>query len=101
MITKRATKRSWLTGLSTLACIALPAVATAQDQPEQTRTDASAGYLPVITVSASRRTTDNQDVAIAVTVVNAEQLDRAGVADITTLDAVVPSFNLNASGTTP
>ncbi len=94
------TKRCLSAGMSALALAALPSVAIAQDEGAQSQSEDSAGQLPVIIVSATRRANDVQDVPIAVTAISAEQLDRAGVADITTLDTVVPSFNLNASGTT-
>ncbi len=83
-----------------LALAALPATAMAQQAPAAVAaiTDA-ADQLPTIIVTATKRASNVQDVPIAVTAVDAAQLERAGVIDITTLDAVVPSFNLNASGT--
>lgn len=94
------TKLCLSAGVSALALAAVPSVAMAQDNAAPTQEDNSAGQLPVIIVSATRRVNDVQDVPIAVTAISAEQLDRAGVVDVTTLDTVVPSFNLNASGTT-
>lgn len=94
------TKRLLSAGVSALALLALPSVAQAQDDGAPSQAEDGTGQLPVIIVSATRRADDVQDVPIAVTAISAQQLDRAGVADITTLDSVVPSFNLNASGTT-
>ena len=94
-----------LAGASALAMAMSPTLAIAQEQGAQEQGEPEpgeegAGQLPTIIVSATRRANDVQDVPIAVTAISAEALDRAGVADITTLDTVVPSFNLNASGTT-
>ncbi|MFN3212600.1 MAG: TonB-dependent receptor [Henriciella sp.] len=60
--------------------------------------EAEARRLNTIEVSATRRDGATiQDVPIAVTAVSAEDLERAGVADITSLDNVAPSFNMNSS----
>lgn len=100
MIAKSGLNRCWLVGVSALVLAVLPSAALAQDSGVQPQADDGTGELPVIIVSATRRANDVQDVPVAVTAISAQQLDRAGVADITTLDTVAPSFNLNASGTT-
>lgn len=89
-----------LTCVSGLALASAPCPVTAQDQVGEDQAFERADELSVIIVSATRRESDVQDIPIAVTAIGAEQLERAGVADITTLDTVAPSFNLNASGTT-
>lgn len=94
------TKLCLSAGVSAMALAAAPSVAFAQDGAAQSQAEDGSDQLPVIIVSATRRANNVQDVPIAVTAISAEQLDRAGVVDVTTLDSVVPSFNLNASGTT-
>lgn len=86
--------------VSALALVAAPSVACAQEQPNAAQAGAAGDELPIIIVSATRRANNVQDVPVAVTVIGSEQLDRGGVTDITRLDTVAPSFNLNASGTT-
>jgi outer membrane receptor protein involved in Fe transport len=56
--------------------------------------------LSTVTVTATQRSESVQDVPIAVTALNPEILERAGVADVTSLDSVAPSFNMNSSDTT-
>lgn len=89
-----------LAGASALATTLVPGVASAQGADAEAQGDEETGQLPVIVVTATKRAGNVQDIPISVTALDAETLDRAGVADITTLDTVVPSFNLNASGTT-
>lgn len=74
--------------------VAAPA-AIAQDEP----TADDDRRLSTVTVTATQRTESIQDVPIAVTALNPETLDRAGVSDVTTLDSVAPSFNMNTSDT--
>jgi iron complex outermembrane recepter protein len=93
-------KRSLSGEISALLLSALPSVAIAQSDGMPPQAEDEIGQLPVIIVSATGRANNVQEVPIAVTAISAQQLDRAGVADITTLDTIVPSFNLNASGTT-
>lgn len=100
MNTRYQSARLLFVGASTLALAVSPALAKAQEQAGPEAVEETSGQLPTIIVSATRRANNVQDVPIAVTAISAQALDRAGVADITTLDAVVPSFNLNASGTT-
>ena len=50
-------------------------------------------------MTATQRAESVQDVPIAVTALDPEILDRAGVADVTSLDSVAPSFNMNSSDT--
>ncbi|WP_158094299.1 TonB-dependent receptor [Erythrobacter donghaensis] len=97
---KNQSARLLFAGASALTLAASPALAKAQEQAGPEDAEEADGQLPTIIVSATRRANNVQDVPIAVTAISAQVLDRAGVADITTLDAVVPSFNLNASGTT-
>ena len=52
--------------------------------------------LSTVTVTATQRAESVQDVPIAVTALNPEILERAGVADVTSLDSVAPSFNMNS-----
>ena len=81
-------------GASALVMSAVAPVATAQDQDDGQRT------LSTVTVTATQRAESIQDVPIAVTALDPEVLERAGVADVTSLDSVAPSFNMNSSDTT-
>ncbi|MEO0549763.1 MAG: TonB-dependent receptor [Pseudomonadota bacterium] len=55
--------------------------------------------LSTVTVTATQRESDIQSVPIAVTALDPVQLEREGVADITNLESVAPSFGLSTSGT--
>jgi len=81
-------------GASALALSAATPVAMAQDQDDNPRT------LSTVTVTATQRTESIQDIPIAVTALDPEILERAGVSDVTGLDSVAPSFNMNSSDTT-
>ena len=92
----RCSSLSSLAGVSILALsLATPAV-SAQEESDQD----DSRRLSTVTVTATQRTESIQDVPIAVTALNPELLDRAGVADVTSLDSVAPSFNMNSSDTT-
>lgn len=80
-------------GASALVMSAVAPAAIAQDQDDGQRT------LSTVTVTATQRAESIQDVPIAVTALDPEALERAGVADIKNLDQVAPSFNLNTSDT--
>ena len=82
-----------LASVSTLALLAASPAATAQDQDDNPRT------LSTVTVTATQRTASVQDVPIAVTALDPEALDRAGVSDISNLDSLASSFNMNSAGT--
>jgi iron complex outermembrane recepter protein len=100
MIFAKNANRTLLAGASAFAMMAFSSQAMAQDNANEAQASDNADQLPVIIVSATRRAGDVQDIPIAVTAIDAQQLDRAAVTDITLLDNVAPSFNLNASGTT-
>lgn len=51
-------------------------------------------------MTATQRAESIQDVPIAITALDPEILDRAGVTDVSNLQAVAPSFNMNSSDTT-
>lgn len=86
-------KQLLLAGAAFTALMSAPQ-ATAQE----TESDDSL-TLPQVTVTATQRVESVQDVPIAVTALDPVQLERAGVADIKTLDSVAPSFNMNTSDT--
>lgn len=79
-----------------IAGLGLPGTVYAQDE-------GAADPRNVIIVTATRRAEDIQDVPIAVTAVNSEQLERQGVADVRQITQVSPSFSTsnaqNAGGT--
>ena len=52
-----------------------------------------------IVVTATKRAQSLEDVPVAVTVVNAEQLERSGVQDIKRLDALASGFKIQSSNT--
>ncbi|NQX93852.1 MAG: TonB-dependent receptor [Erythrobacter sp.] len=80
-----------------MACTSFTVPAFAQDVPEGL--EAPEARDNVIIVTATRRAENLQEVPLAVTAVGTEELDRQGIADIRSLAAVSPSFNLNSSDT--
>lgn len=80
-------------GASTLALFCASQVAAAQEAEDAPRT------LSTVTVTATQRVESIQDVPIAVTALDPEALERAGVTDISGLDSLSPSFNMNSAGT--
>ncbi|MAY20878.1 MAG: TonB-dependent receptor [Erythrobacteraceae bacterium] len=80
-----------------MACSAFTAPAFAQDNEEQARQAPRSDN--VIIVTATRRASDVQDIPIAVTAVTPAQLEQQGIANIQTLGAVAPSFNIQSSQT--
>lgn len=57
----------------------------------------SGARLEEVVVTATKRSEGIHDVPIAITVLSSEMLDRAGITDITSLERVAPSFNLNTT----
>jgi iron complex outermembrane receptor protein len=53
-----------------------------------------------VVVTATRRAQSLQDVPIAVTAISGQQLEEAGVQDLTTLSRLAPSFNIEGAQTT-
>jgi outer membrane receptor protein involved in Fe transport len=96
---KQRTQRILFAQASAMAMM-ISSGALAQGASPEAQAGEESAQLPEIVVTATKRAGNVQDIPIAVTALDAETLDRAGVTDITTLDTVVPSFNLNASGTT-
>jgi outer membrane receptor protein involved in Fe transport len=90
------TKIACLVSVSAAALCATMPISSAQSSDA----DEADRRLSTVTVTATQRTESIQDVPIAVTALNPEILERAGVADVTALDSVAPSFNLNSSDTT-
>ncbi len=85
-------KLAALAGVSVSVLVGtLPASAQEADAPDEAR------RLSTVTVTATQRTESIQDVPIAVTALDAEALEKAGVADITNLPALSASFNMSNS----
>ncbi len=78
---------------------ALSATGVAHAQANDDDDDDRARTLGTVTVTATRREESIQDVPIAVTALAPEQLERAGVQDLRSLDRLSASFNLNSSQT--
>lgn len=85
-------------GASVLALSIAAVPAIAQDADETTADNPRT--LSTVTVTATQRAESIQDVPIAITALDPEILDRAGVTDVSNLDTVAPSFNMNSSDTT-
>lgn len=87
-----------LGGVSALALsLSMPMQAQDADSPAP---DEESRRLNTVEVTATRREgTTIQDVPIAVTALDPQTLERAGVRDIRGLDTVAPSFNMNSSDT--
>ena len=82
------------TFLSAVACCALAAPAMAQTAQAD-----DADKNEEIIVTATLREANVQNIPIAVTAVAPEALERQGIADIKTLSAITPSFNIQSSQT--
>lgn len=80
-------------GASPLALFCGSEVAAAQEAEEAPRT------LATVTVTATQRVESLQDVPLAVTALDAATLERTGVTNISGLDSLSPSFNMNSAGT--
>ena len=87
-----------LVGVSaTAVCLSVPA--TAQEQSEPDPQASSERRLDQVVVNATRRDESIQDIPIAVTALDADALDQAGVVTITDLPALSASFNMSNSQT--
>ncbi len=80
-----------------IICFSVCAVAAVSALAQQ---DASQGYIEEITVTAQKREQTLQEVPIAVTVVQAEELERAQILDIKDLQSIVPSLRVTQLQTT-
>ncbi len=80
-----------------IICFSVCAVAAVSALAQQ---DASQGYIEEITVTAQKREQTLQEVPIAVTVVQAEDLERAQILDIKDLQSIVPSLRVTQLQTT-
>lgn len=81
-----------LTGLLGACCLLYLSSSTIAEEQSNT-------YLEEIVVTATKRAQSIQDVPIAVTAIDAQTLDRAGVKDLRDLSTVATSFNMNSSQT--
>ena len=78
-----------------IACAsAVPGFVHAQTQPA---TPVAAGTLEEIVITAQKRTEKLQDVPVSASVVSSDALAKQNAADITDLNNIVPSVNLNAT----
>ncbi len=93
------TKLTSKIGLASASMIALAVAAPTAVAQEDASGAEEDRRLSTVTVTATQRTESIQDVPIAVTALDPELLQRAGVADVTSLDSVAPSFNMNSSDT--
>lgn len=87
MANKKSALRGLLAFSGSMVALATAAPAMAQVSGEE------------IIVTATKREQDIQDVPIAVTALNADQLQNAGVVDIRALQTLSPSINLNSTQT--
>lgn len=90
-----------LIGVSCAAIVqGFPALAQQADSDAVAETVADDGRrLDTVTVNATRRAASIQDVPIAVTALDRDSLERAGIGDITDLPALSASFNMSNSNT--
>jgi outer membrane receptor protein involved in Fe transport len=81
--------------------LGLSAPAFAQDQPEAGQEDPAAASprVPVIVVSANKREETLQDTPIAVSVVEAQEIERAEIQDLLDLQTLVPSLAIRQGQT--
>ncbi|HVK81443.1 MAG TPA: TonB-dependent receptor plug domain-containing protein, partial [Verrucomicrobiae bacterium] len=87
MANKKSTLKGLLAFSGSMVALATAAPAMAQVSGEE------------IIVTATKREQDIQDVPIAVTALNADQLQNAGIVDIRALQTLSPSINLNSTQT--
>jgi iron complex outermembrane recepter protein len=85
--------KKFLMAASALTFVASSVSAFAQPAP-------SGGALEEIIVTAQKRTENLQEVPAAVSVVSAQELERRGVINLTSLQSLVPSLNFKDSATT-
>ncbi len=85
------------TALTLLASLAIVPVA-AQDSEDS---DDSARRLKTVTVTSNKRETTLQDIPVAVTVADAQTIDRAAINDISDLQSVVPSLRVQTRQNAP
>ena len=88
------TKLTSKLGLASASIFALAVAAPTVVAQEDAAAADDDRRLSTVTVTATQRTESIQDVPIAVTALDPELLQRAGVADVTSLDSVAPSFNM-------
>ena len=95
----RAPIASLLAGAG-LAALALPTAALAQDVPtaEDQPAEDDAGGLNEIVVTADKRTENLQEVPIAISAVQSEELELRGLSEAKDLSAIAP--NVSVSGAT-
>jgi len=65
---------------------------------EETKTDESANKIEKIVVTANRHAQDLQEVSSSITALGADDVERAGIIDITGLQQVVPGLKVGSSG---
>ncbi|MEL7130294.1 MAG: TonB-dependent receptor [Pseudomonadota bacterium] len=93
------TKRYQSVLLGSAAAFALTSQAAVSQEVIEANDAESTRRLNEITVTATRREAPIQDVPIAVTALNAVELERQNVLDLRSLDQLSASFNLNSSTT--
>ncbi|MGC4029587.1 MAG: TonB-dependent receptor plug domain-containing protein [Steroidobacteraceae bacterium] len=76
----------------------LPLVGTALAQQPNTTTNATDGGLDEIIVTAERRTVSMQKVAVTVSVLNGEDLERTGISDLRSVLQNAPSTVVQPTG---
>ncbi|MBF9152365.1 TonB-dependent receptor [Novosphingobium jiangmenense] len=78
--------------------LALPAVAQAQDRPEEPQTEAAEqGGIQDIVVTARKRTETTQDVPVAVTAISAATIQKYDLTSLERIAASTPSFVVGRS----
>lgn len=83
---------------TSFSCLSLPAQALANEADSAVQSEsADAEEKNVIIVTATKREQALEEVPIALTVVNEEELVRKGIDDITNLERAAPSYTVNTS----
>ncbi|PHR96346.1 MAG: hypothetical protein COA68_15515 [Oceanobacter sp.] len=103
VVSRDFTLRSALLGGIAISALSVPQiiwapVAHAQTSGEQTATDDSASDGNVIVVTARKREETLTEVPVSISAVNSEQLDQAGITDLTELFATMPGVENNSDG---
>lgn len=106
MLASASSPRLTVFAISTSVLTLCPALVHAQGTSTEPSTpvggrleeDAASGRLPEIVITANRREESAQKAALALQVIDGEDLERLGITQLKDLTALVPAFNVGSRG---